>query len=44
LLISSSSRFVLFFHSPFSYLGPYNNSLLVLENTLWCVVILGWQI
>jgi hypothetical protein len=23
LLISSSSRFVLLFHSPFSYLGPY---------------------
>jgi hypothetical protein len=33
LLISSSSRFVLLFQSPFSYLGPYILLNIFLSNT-----------
>ena len=35
LFISSSSRFVLLFHSPFSYLGPYILLNIFLSKTRW---------
>jgi len=41
LLISSSSRFVRIFHSPFSYLGPYDNIYPCNKNQLDAIFTLG---